>query len=65
MRRRRVLVHAAGELGDCLAGPEIRALEFAKALGCGVRGDARRNALAEGERDGIPVDPLEPRAPAA
>jgi len=57
VRRRRVLVHAAGELGDCLAGPEIRALEFAKALSAEYDVTIAAVRSREGERDGIPVVP--------
>jgi len=56
-RPRRVLVHAAGELGECLAGPEIRALEFAKALGAEYDVTLAAMRSAGGERDGIRVVP--------
>jgi glycosyltransferase involved in cell wall biosynthesis len=56
-RPRRVLVHAAGELGDCLAGPEIRALEFAKALNSEYEVTLAAQRPSAGERDGIPVVP--------
>lgn len=54
---RSVLVHAAGEMGERLAGPEIRALEFAKALGEEYRVTIAAKRSQEGERDGIPVIP--------
>ena len=56
-RPRRVLVHAAGELGDCLAGPEIRALEFAKALSAEHEVTLAAQRSHGGERDGIRVVP--------
>ena len=53
-----MLVLAPGELGERLVGPEIRALEFAKALS--VRYDVTLAAQRsqDGERDGIPVVPF-------
>jgi glycosyltransferase involved in cell wall biosynthesis len=54
---RRVLVHAAGELGERLAGPEIRALEFAKALSDRYEVTLAAQRATEGERDGIRVVP--------
>jgi glycosyltransferase involved in cell wall biosynthesis len=54
---RRVLVHAAGALGERLAGPEIRALEFAKALSTEYEVTLAAQRSAAGERDGIPVVP--------
>ena len=62
VRRRRVLVHAAGELGDCLAGPEIRALEFAKALSSEYDVTLAAVRSRSGERDGIPVVPSSRRS---
>ena len=52
-----MLVHAAGELGDCLAGPEIRALEFAKALSLEYDVTLAAQRPTGGERGGIPVVP--------
>jgi glycosyltransferase involved in cell wall biosynthesis len=54
---RRVLVHAAGELGERLAGPEIRALEFAKALSVDYEVTLAAQRAGDGERDGIRVVP--------
>lgn len=54
---RRVLVHAAGELGERLAGPEIRALEFAKALSVDYEVTLAAQRTGDGERDGIRVVP--------
>lgn len=54
---RRVLVHAAGELGGHLAGPEIRALEFAKALSAEYEVTLAAKRSTAGERDGIRVVP--------
>ncbi len=54
---RRVLVHAAGELGERLAGPEIRALEFAKALSTEYSVTLAAQRSTGGERDGIRVVP--------
>ena len=54
---RRVLVHAAGALGERLAGPEIRALEFAKALSAEYEVTLAARRATEGERDGIRVVP--------
>ena len=54
---RRVLVHAAGELGERLAGPEIRALEFAKALSAEYEVTLAAQRSTAGERDGIRVVP--------
>ncbi len=56
-RPRRVLVHAAGELGDCLAGPEIRALEFAKALSVEYEVTVAAQRSGSAERDGLRVVP--------
>jgi glycosyltransferase involved in cell wall biosynthesis len=54
---RKVLVYATGPLGDRLAGPEIRALQFANAL----RSDYEVTLMAQRpdrtERDGFPVVP--------
>jgi hypothetical protein len=52
-----VLVHAAGALGERLAGPEIRALEFAKALSAEYEVTLAAQRPSEGERDGIRVVP--------
>jgi glycosyltransferase involved in cell wall biosynthesis len=54
---RRVLVHAAGELGERLAGPEIRALEFAKALSVDYEVTLVAQRSSAGERDGLRVVP--------
>ena len=54
---RRVLVHAAGALGERLAGPEIRALEFAKALSVDYEVTLAAQCAGDGERDGIRVVP--------
>jgi glycosyltransferase involved in cell wall biosynthesis len=54
---RRVLVQAAGELGERLAGPEIRALEFAKALRAEYEVTLAARRSSAGERDGIRVVP--------
>ncbi len=54
---RRVLVHAAGELSERLAGPEIRALEFAKALSAEYEVTLAAQRSSAGERDGIRVVP--------
>jgi glycosyltransferase involved in cell wall biosynthesis len=54
---RRVLVHAAGALGERLAGPEIRALEFAKALSAEYEVTLAAQRASSGERDGIRVVP--------
>jgi glycosyltransferase involved in cell wall biosynthesis len=51
------LVHAAGELGERLAGPEIRALEFAKALDCDYEVTLAAQRSRGGDRDGIRVVP--------
>ena len=54
---RRVLVLAAGALGERLAGPEIRALEFAKALSVDYEVTLAAQRTGDGERDGIRVVP--------
>lgn len=54
-RPRRVLVFAPGELGERLIGPEIRALEFAKALSEEYEVTLAAQRSRDGERDGIPV----------
>ncbi len=54
---RRVLVHTAGELGDDLAGPQIRALEFAKALSVEYEVTLAAERSTAGERDGVRVVP--------
>jgi glycosyltransferase involved in cell wall biosynthesis len=55
--RPRVLVQAAGELGQRLVGPEIRALEFAKALSTHYEVTIAAKRSDDGERDGIRVVP--------
>lgn len=55
--RPRVLIHAAGELGERLVGPEIRALEFAKALEERYEVTLAAKRTTDGERDGIRVVP--------
>lgn len=55
--RPRVLVQAAGELGPRLVGPEIRALEFAKALSTHYEVTIAAKRSGDGERDGIRVVP--------
>jgi glycosyltransferase involved in cell wall biosynthesis len=60
--RRRVLVHATGALGERLAGPEIRALEFAKALSAEYEVTLAAQRSAAGERDGIRVVPSSRRS---
>jgi glycosyltransferase involved in cell wall biosynthesis len=54
---RRVLVHAMGALGERLAGPEIRALEFAKALSVEYEVTLAAERARAGECEGIPVVP--------
>ncbi len=54
-RRSRVLVLAPGELGERLIGPEIRALEFARALSTRYEVTLAAQRRRDGERDGIPV----------
>jgi glycosyltransferase involved in cell wall biosynthesis len=54
---RRLLVHAAGALGEHLAGPEIRALEFAKALSTEYEVTLAAQRSTAGERDGFRVVP--------
>lgn len=56
--RRRVLVLAPGELGERLVGPEIRALEFAKALSADYEVTLAAQCSKDGVRDGIPVVPF-------
>lgn len=58
---RRVLVHATGALGERLAGPEIRALEFAKALSAEYEVTLAAQRSSAGERDGIRVVPASRR----
>jgi glycosyltransferase involved in cell wall biosynthesis len=53
----RVLVHVPGTLGERLAGPEIRALEFAKALSTEYEVTLAAHEPTEGERDGMRVVP--------
>jgi glycosyltransferase involved in cell wall biosynthesis len=50
-------VHAAGELGERLAGPEIRALEFAKALSADYEVTLAARRSTAGKRDGFRVVP--------
>lgn len=57
IRSRRILVLAPGALGDRLAGPEIRALEFAKALSLEYEVTLAAKRSTVGERDGIRVVP--------
>jgi glycosyltransferase involved in cell wall biosynthesis len=52
------LVLAPGELGERLVGPEIRALEFAKALRGHYEVTLAAQREHEGEWDGIPVVPF-------
>lgn len=52
-----VLVYATGPLAERLAGPEIRAIEFAKALNEEYAVTLMAADPATGERDGIPVVP--------
>ena len=52
-----VLVYATGPLADRMAGPEIRALEFAKALSEDYTVTLMAQDPATRERDGIPVLP--------
>jgi glycosyltransferase involved in cell wall biosynthesis len=54
---RRVLVLVPGALGERLAGPEIRAWEFAKALSAEYEVTVAANCAGDGEREGIPVIP--------
>jgi glycosyltransferase involved in cell wall biosynthesis len=54
---RRILVLVPGALGERLAGPEIRAWEFAKALSEDYEVTLAAKRAAEGERDGIPTIP--------
>ena len=53
-----VLVHATGPLADRLAGPEIRALEFAKALSEEYAVTLIAQNPANRVRDGMPVVPV-------
>src|SRR6202035_1686742 len=54
---RRVLVLAMGALGERLAGPEIRALEFAKALSSEYEVTLAAERPGDGECEGIAVVP--------
>ena len=54
-RVRSVLVHVPGALGENLAGPEIRAVEFARALAEDYEVTLAAGSGVEGERMGIPV----------
>lgn len=54
---RRILVLAPGALGERLAGPEIRALEFAKALSTQSEVTLAAQRSSAGECDGIRVIP--------
>ncbi|HEU0251357.1 MAG TPA: hypothetical protein VFR48_11605 [Solirubrobacteraceae bacterium] len=56
--RRRALVLVPGELGERLVGPEIRALEFAKALRVDYDVTLAAHRSQAGERDGMPVVPF-------
>jgi glycosyltransferase involved in cell wall biosynthesis len=56
-RPRSVLVLAMGALGERLAGPEIRALEFAKALNADYEVTLAAERSRAGEYEGIPVVP--------
>lgn len=62
LKSRRVLVHATGALGERLAGPEIRALEFAKALSVEYEVTLAAQRSSTGERDGIRVVPSSRRS---
>jgi glycosyltransferase involved in cell wall biosynthesis len=53
----RVLLLAPGELGERLVGPEIRALEFARALSAHHEVTLAAQRSHDGERDGIRVVP--------
>jgi glycosyltransferase involved in cell wall biosynthesis len=48
-------VHVPGALGERLAGPEIRAVEFAKALSMEYQVTLAAGEAVDGERDGIRV----------
>jgi glycosyltransferase involved in cell wall biosynthesis len=50
---RRILMPLSGTLGARLAGPEIRALELAKALGRDYEVTLAPNTGTDGERDGV------------
>jgi glycosyltransferase involved in cell wall biosynthesis len=52
---RRILVPVSGALGEDLAGPQIRAVEFAKALGREYEVTLASGAGTDGERDGVRV----------
>jgi hypothetical protein len=52
---RRILVPMSGELGEHLAGPQIRAVEFAKALRHDYEVTLACSDGADGERDGVRV----------
>lgn len=52
---RSVLVHVSGTLGEHLAGPEIRAVEFAKALATEYQVTLAAGDGPDSERDGIRV----------
>ncbi len=52
-----MLVHVPGKLGERLAGPEIRAAQFAQALSASCRVTLAAEQAAESEYAGIPVVP--------
>lgn len=54
---RKVLVYATGPLGERLAGPEIRALQFAQALSPEYEVTMMAQRSDRSERDGFPVLP--------
>lgn len=54
---RRILVIVPGALGERIAGPEIRALEFAKALSVQYEVTLAAQRSADGEREGLRVVP--------
>ncbi len=54
---RRVLIYATGPLGERLAGPEIRALQFAQALSPEFEVTLMAQREDACERDGLPVVP--------
>jgi glycosyltransferase involved in cell wall biosynthesis len=58
---RRILVVASGPLDEGLAGPEIRALEFAKALSVDYEVTIIAKRRDASEREGIPVVPASRR----
>ncbi len=60
-RLQRILVCATGPLGERLAGPEIRALEFARALSAEYSVTLAAERPDASERDGFPVVPAQRR----